>query len=328
MTLKTASISIVIPTYKRTESLERLLKSIEKQSILPEEIFIVSAGIKKNILTELVSKFNLPLVVLFSEPSVCKQRNLGIKKSTGKYIQLIDDDIELPTNYLKELYKYHQQNNNVWIVSGEETLLDSKKNWKVLQQNISTLNLGFNYIFGLPIWSNLAAKKPKNSISKYLINAYLKKGNTLSKAGWPVVCNFSKTISKTTIYSLQGAMIKSIKLKQNLFDENLQQHGLGDNYDVTLKINELKNKIHILKRVPYKHYKEKSNRLEFSKQYYERTKALSYFLKKLPFFTFKNQLFFIWSLIGNGLFFLFKGKIKYFYENIRVGIYTIKTIIN
>lgn len=321
-------ISIIIPTYKRVDSLKKLLKSIEKQTILPQEVIIIASGIENLVLLNLKSNFKLPIIIFLSEPSVCKQRNVGIKYATSKYIQLCDDDIELPENYLKKLSNYLLQNPEVNIVSGEETQLISENNWQKINQKISLSKLYYNYIFGLPFWSDLKENKQFFSpISKAILKQYENKKNSISKSGWPYVNDFSYPIMKTTIYSLQAAMIRSKKLKKNLFDESLSQHGFGDNYDVAIRINGINNQIHILSNTPYKHYKVKSNRLKPEQQYYYRTKALFTFIQDLPFFTPKNRLFFIWSLIGNGILFFLGGKFKYFYKNMKVGIYATKSIL-
>lgn len=322
-----STISIVIPTYKRTESLSRLLKSIEKQTVLPNEVIVISAGIEKGVISKIISTFSLPIILLFSEPSVCKQRNIGIKHASSDYIHLCDDDIEIPKNYLETLSNYLLENPKINIVSGEETQLVSENKWEKLNQKISIPKLYFNFIFGLPFWSDLKLIRSKLTISSIIIKYYYKKQNDICKSGWPYVNDFTYPIMKTTIYGLGCAMFKANVLKRNLYDENLEQYGLGDNYDVALRINQFKNKIHVLRIIPYKHYKAKSNRLVAHKQYYIRTKTLYNFIDKLSFFTLKNKLFFIWSLIGNGILFLFGFKFKYFYENIKVGVYAAKSII-
>jgi glycosyltransferase involved in cell wall biosynthesis len=316
------SISIVIPTYKRYASLTRLLKSISKQTLLPDEILICSVKGSENDIEIAIKNITLPISLIFSEPSVCKQRNLGINASKSKYILLCDDDIELPKNYTETLYSFLEANKKINIATGEEYLLTKQGKWGKFEFNLSASRLIFNHVFGLSIWSDLKNKiYPSNIIFRYLINFYSKKSNHISKAGWPIVTNFSYPIIETSIYGLGCAMIKSEKLKENLFDESISQYGFGDNYDVAFRINTFHKKIHVLRSLHFKHYKSQQNRLHPKISYYLRTKTLYIFLEKLPFFTFKNRLFFLWSLIGNGLLFFFTCRLRFFYVNFKVFLY-------
>ena len=249
-------IDIIIPTYKRNKSLIRLLKSISKQTLLPNKVIISSVKGSEQQIQDAINNINLPIKLLFSEPSVCKQRNYGINSSKSQYILLCDDDIELPKNYIEKLYQYLIENKKVNIATGEEHLLSTDGKWEKFESKLSFLRLIYNYIFGLSIWSNLNSKSyPSNFFFKYILAFYRRKNNHISKSGWPIVTNFNYPIMKTSIYGLGCSMIKSEKLKTNLFTEDINQYGFGDNYDLALRINNNKNKIHVLRDLHFKHYK-------------------------------------------------------------------------
>ncbi|WP_400076068.1 glycosyltransferase family 2 protein [Winogradskyella sp. R77965] len=312
-------VTVVIPTYKRLNSLKRTLQSIEKQTLLPEKVLIIIAGINKTDIENIIREIILPIEVIISEPSVCKQRNIGIKKAVTRYILLCDDDIVLPENYIKTLESYHYANPEIRIVTGEELRLQPDNNWRPFTDKTSFIRLYYHYFFGLPVWDDLSYNRPtKNFWQKYILNIYQKKGNITTKAGWPLLTQRTHPIFKTTIYGLGAAMIKTDLLQKNLFDESLEQFGIGDNYDVGLRINTNKCRIHVLTTIPYKHYKESSNRLEPSQAYYHRTKTLYQCLKKLSVFSSKNIWYFRWSLLGNGIAFLIKGRFNYLKSNYKV----------
>jgi glycosyltransferase involved in cell wall biosynthesis len=312
-------VTVVIPTYKRLDSLIRTLRSIEKQSLLPEKVFIVIAGSSETEIAKAIQTIKLPIEVIISEPSVCKQRNIGIEKAVTRYILLCDDDIVLPENYIKTLVSYHYSNPETRITTGEELRLQPDKNWRPYTDQNSFLRLYYHYIFGLPVWDDLSySASTKSFWQKYILNLYQKKGNGITNAGWPLLTNRSSSVFKTRIYSLQAALIPRDFLQKNLFDENLEQYGIGDNYDVGLRINTNKDQIHVLTTIPYKHYKESSNRLEPSQAYYYRTKTLYQCLKKLSVFNSKNIWYFRWSLFGNGMAFLMKGRFNYLKSNYKV----------
>lgn len=113
------TVSVVIPTRNRLDSLNRTLAAIQNQTFVPKEIIIVDSSdfpLQKN---QLISNFlNCDLQIIHSKPSVCEQRNIGIKKSTSDYIFLCDDDIEISKNYLENLVIYLNANSSSSIVSG------------------------------------------------------------------------------------------------------------------------------------------------------------------------------------------------------------------
>lgn len=308
-------ISVVIPTYKRTYNLIKLINSINEQTYAAREIIIVASGYQKDDLMK-IKKLNPKIIIHKSSPSVCKQRNIGISKATHEYILLCDDDIILPKDYLKTLISYCNKNKNVKIVTGCEHRKNATGKWEEIQNPVTNFGLLFSYIFGLGVCFNLNQMiTPKNIFITKIINSYKIKGNYITKAGWPVLTNFDFPVMKTSIYGLGCAMIKRELLQKNLYSEELGPNGIGDNFEVALKINKLQNKIHVLRNIPYKHFKVEANRYENHINYKKRCYSLYKFLKELPIFTLKNRLFFIWSLIGNGIRFLIKKDTKLFKSN-------------
>lgn len=93
-------VSVVIPTYKRNDFLERAIKSVLQQSFQDFEIIIVDDnGIgnqfrKKNRLLQ--SKYNdyNNIHFIFPDKNIggSLARNIGIGRAKGKYIAFLDDD--------------------------------------------------------------------------------------------------------------------------------------------------------------------------------------------------------------------------------------------
>jgi len=310
-------ISIVIPTYNRKESLIRLLNSISNQSLAPSEIIVVASGYKESELEDL-EKQNANIKIIHSSPSVCKQRNIGISQAKSEYVLLCDDDIELEKNYLSSLLDYSQKHKEIDIITGRELQQTEDNNWAEVQFPPTFWNLLYSYIFGLGICCDLTKSQGKNFISNRLFKHLKKKNNGISKGGWPMLTTFSFPVMQTTIYGLGCAMIKTEILQNNLYNEELGPNGIGDNYEVALKINGLSKKIHVLRDVNYMHHKEKSNRHKAHISYLKRCLSLHKFLKELPCFNWKNRLFFTWSIIGNGTRFLLKGDFNHFISNQKV----------
>lgn len=106
-------ISIVIPTFKRPDLLERLLNSISMQTFNTFEVIIVddkSSNVEEY--SPLIEKFKDVMDIHFYTNEVNSGapycRNRGIEKSKFELIALVDDDDEwLPTKLEKQLAYYN-----------------------------------------------------------------------------------------------------------------------------------------------------------------------------------------------------------------------------
>jgi glycosyltransferase involved in cell wall biosynthesis len=109
-------VSIIIPTYRRPNELERCLTSLINQTYKNIQIIVINdsgLGYSRRLETmAVVSKFAKILKIEYIENEVslggAKSRNIGIKKTKGNYICFLDDDdeflpskIEAQVNYLK-----------------------------------------------------------------------------------------------------------------------------------------------------------------------------------------------------------------------------------
>lgn len=102
--------SLIICTYMRTEPLLKLLQSVEKQTLYPDEILIIDGSRNKETETILNdNKFEKLKYFLVSdeERGLTKQRNLGISKvmPNSEIVCFLDDDTILEENYFEELIK-------------------------------------------------------------------------------------------------------------------------------------------------------------------------------------------------------------------------------
>ena len=107
-------ISVVIPTFKRPNSLKRLLISIISQSEQPEEIIIIDdfsemVNEYQKVISEL-PKSNIKINYLYNKKNMGApySRNKGILKAKNKWIALVDDDdywLEEKLSFQKEIIK-------------------------------------------------------------------------------------------------------------------------------------------------------------------------------------------------------------------------------
>lgn len=106
--------SLIIPVYNRPDEIRELLESCEKMNTaeLNYEILIIEDGSLQNSERE-VEKFEnqLPLKYFVKENSgPGDSRNYGMQRALGNYFIILDSDVILPSDYLKNVSAYLSQN--------------------------------------------------------------------------------------------------------------------------------------------------------------------------------------------------------------------------
>ena len=297
-------ISVVIPTYNRQESLDRLLTSLSAQQQKPLEVIIIDGGSEKIAINRVRYKFpNLEFVYDTSPPSVCIQRNAGILLAKGSHVFLCDDDIELSADYILKLAFYLKQNPSVGIVTGSVLQKNAKGIWVSNFPLASFGSLCWKFIFQQSIWINLESIST-NFLTKipyrFISNFYKKRNNTFSLAGWPVITEFSYPVYTTSFYGIGASLINKEWLLNSPYDETLDNYGIGDHYGILCKVPEFPG-VHVNTETYAFHHKNTENRLPDELVYYRRVLALHYFMRNNKRFSYGNRLWLLWSLVGNGI---------------------------
>lgn len=300
------NISVVIPTCDRKSNLLALLKNLNESTFPLDEVIIVDSGDERLSEDEMSIFKKINILYLSSEKSVCIQRNIGIRKATSEWIFLCDDDIEVPPEYLQKIASHISDHPEAGAVSG---LVLQKENGKWTSEYIesSAKKLAWKYFFQLGIWGTIECKA-KNLVIKKIRKYYSEKGNHISKAGWPVLTDFSGNYFTTPVYGLGASIIKKRWLLNSPYDEVLDKHGIGDHYGVAAGFP---SHIHIIKNAFVYHHQEIKNRLHIPLQYYRRVLALDHFRRqpqKKLYGVKKRWL--TWSLLGNFLYALFSTNSK------------------
>lgn len=108
------NISVVVPAFQASETIEVTINSILTQTYLPIEVLVVLDGPDKKFIQIFKSR-NFPSYVRLEQlpqnVGVATARNEGIKRSRGEYIALCDADdiwhpqkLEIQTLYIKKGY--------------------------------------------------------------------------------------------------------------------------------------------------------------------------------------------------------------------------------
>lgn len=128
-------VSIIIPTYKRAKLLKETLHSVMNQSYQNWECIIVNDGEDQET-CELVKSFqdNDDRFIFFDRPDNIKKgaascRNFGFSKSSGKYIQWLDDDDLLSSDKLERQVSFIEKRNlyNIFVACDWDYLWPGKK---------------------------------------------------------------------------------------------------------------------------------------------------------------------------------------------------------
>jgi len=98
-------ISIIIPTKDRPQDLARCLESLSNQTLLPDEIIIVDASDMEELDSSVIAKLNKKIKTthLHTAAGLTHQKNVGVKACTGDIIFVLDDDVVLKEDFVKEI---------------------------------------------------------------------------------------------------------------------------------------------------------------------------------------------------------------------------------
>lgn len=119
-------VSVVIPTYRRSETIIRAIESILAQTYPNIEILIIDdnginseyRGITKELLKEYIDKNKIRYIEREVNGGGSLARNTGINESNGEFIAFLDDDDEYLPDKIQKQYELYlkYKNDNVGII--------------------------------------------------------------------------------------------------------------------------------------------------------------------------------------------------------------------
>ncbi len=151
-------VSIIIPTYNKSEYVVEAVKSIEKSTKSPYEIIIVDDGSTEDLFTPF--KENKKITVIRNEVNsgFPKSVNRGLQESSGKYILLVNNDTVCTKGSIDRMIEIAELNEKVGLVgvisneaSGPQW--DKKAKYTTMNQmhayanRLRLKNKGKHYIF-------------------------------------------------------------------------------------------------------------------------------------------------------------------------------------
>jgi hypothetical protein len=120
---KSVDISIIIINWNTKEILLDCLKSLEKEtSSYPREIIVVDNGSSDGTQAAVRALFPAVRIIENNENlGFAKANNIGIMKSSGRYVCLVNSDVIVIENCLQQLITFMDSNPNIGI-SGPKTM--------------------------------------------------------------------------------------------------------------------------------------------------------------------------------------------------------------
>jgi len=116
--MKKIIFSVIIPTYNRVEKLKKAINSVTNQTYKNWEIIIVDNHSKDGT-KKMVKNYNnikIKIFLIKNNGIIAKSRNLGIKKSKGKYLAFLDSDDYWHPNKLRECHNFLKKNNKAKLI--------------------------------------------------------------------------------------------------------------------------------------------------------------------------------------------------------------------
>ena len=114
-------ITVIIPVYNVENYLERCLKSILYNTYTNLEIICVNDGStdESGKILKTLEREDVRIILLEqNNQGVAAARNLGVKKSTGKYITFVDGDDYLKNDYIEKMYDLAEKESLDMVISG------------------------------------------------------------------------------------------------------------------------------------------------------------------------------------------------------------------
>lgn len=260
------SISVIIPTKNRLDDLENLLKSIEKQTISPDEVIIVDQS-DEDYGQYIQNQFINLNIIYYRDINIkglCNAKNIGVNISKSEIVSFFDDDLILNDDFIYEVKKTFENNIHIVGMCGKQ-----------INSSYSKFRVSIFEFFN---------KGPYKDVRKRINSGH---------DNYP-------DIVKVDIISGGITAYKRSIFEVYKFDENLVKYCLGEDVDFSYRVSR-NNIIVINKNLRAIHNHSIKGRYNSFIDYESRVCFYKYFYKKNLTQTLVNYLFTNWAILGIGL---------------------------
>ncbi|MEI6732222.1 MAG: glycosyltransferase, partial [archaeon] len=254
------------------------LKSLFKQTILPDEILVIDDSTDnktEELLHGLKKRSKTNIIYLKKNPKkrgTTFSRNLGIDKSLGEYLFFLDDDITVYKDYIEsslDFFKKHEDANGI--------------QWYAYSDHDSRYDLG----------------KIKNLFMHLFYLGYYSENKSIVLPSMATVVPHPLTRDIKTEYVGAGTSVfRKSCLNGIRFDEKLTGYALQEDLDFSYRIHKKFGGLYLLKERKLHHAYSLTGRMHLKKITYTKFVYLGYIFKKNIKQSPKNLLIFWWSMFG------------------------------
>jgi glycosyltransferase involved in cell wall biosynthesis len=199
-------LSLVITTYNWKEALDLLLKSVARQTVMPDELIIADDGSRSDtadLIKTWIPRLSIPVLHLWQEDlgfRVSRARNRAIAAASGDYIVIVDGDMVLNAHFIED---YRRAARPGFFIQGARLITGAMASKRMLHDGIVDLNF----------FSKDVRRRRHTIRSRLLSRLVLLKTHTNQKA----------------IRSCNQGYWKADLVRVNGFDETMSGWGREDN---------------------------------------------------------------------------------------------------
>ena len=111
------TLSLVIPDFNEENQIESCLKSIENQTVMPDEVIVVDNNCNDRTI-EIVEKFKFVKVIKESRQGRGYARTTGFNEAKGDIIGRIDADSRLSNNWVEHVKNKFEEDDSLAGLTG------------------------------------------------------------------------------------------------------------------------------------------------------------------------------------------------------------------
>lgn len=127
-------VSLCVVTYNRPEDIKRLFLSLEAQHTIPDQIIIVDDSNNsqtRTIVRDIEPRLDTRVNYIHRDDGdgMTDARNVAIKHAGGDVVAFLDDDVELPSDWVAKLVDSWTAHPDAWAIGGPAFVVDETKEY-------------------------------------------------------------------------------------------------------------------------------------------------------------------------------------------------------
>ncbi len=128
-------LSLIITTFDRPDALACVLRGLERQSHLPDELAIADDGSgaeTRDLIADFRTRFARPVRHCWQPHEgfrVCRARNLALSRVTGDYVVIVDGDMVMHAHFIADHHRFARAGH--WV-QGTRILLDAQRTTELI----------------------------------------------------------------------------------------------------------------------------------------------------------------------------------------------------